>query len=120
MAPDWQSGTPPPRPRHFDISLHAEDRMWERGIMPEDLTAILRDDPLIEWQDEERPPAEALPRSSEPFRLRMTGRGMQPRVLTAILEAPDEDGFSAVITVFDADPADQRRYRRHKQRRGRI
>ena len=50
-----------PRLRHFTISPHAEDRMWERGIVPEDLTAILRNDPLIEWQDGEYPPDRPSP-----------------------------------------------------------
>ena len=94
--------------------------MWERDIVPEDLTAILRNDPLIERQHEERSPGESALGSGESVRLRMTGRSLQPRILTVILEEPDEDGFSVVVTVFDADAADQRRYRRHRQRRDRI
>lgn len=120
MALNRQGDGPPPHPQHFAISPHAEDRMWERDIVSDDLTAILRNDPLIEWQDEERPPGESALGSGGAIRLRMTGRSLQPRVLTAILEEPDEDGFSVVVTVFDANTADQRRYRRHRQRRGRI
>ena len=107
-----------PRPRHFTISPHAEDRMWERGIVPEDLTAILRNDPLIEWQDGEHSPDRPSSESGGSPRLRMTGRSLQPRLLTAILEEPNEDGFAIVVTVFDADLAEQRRYRRHRRRQG--
>jgi len=92
--------------------------MWERGIVPEDLTAILRNDPLIEWQDGEHSPDRPSPESGGSPRLRMTGRSLQSRLLTAILEEPNEDGVAIAVTVFDADPAEQRRYRRYRRRRG--
>ena len=92
--------------------------MWERSVVPEDLTAILRNDPLIEWQDGEHPLHQPSSESGSSSRLRMTGRGLQPRLLTAILEEPNEDGFAIVVTVFDADQADRRRYRRHRRRQG--
>ena len=86
--------------------------------MPEDLTAILRNNPLIEWQDAEYPLQQPSTEPSGSSRLRMTGRGLQPRLLTAIIEEPNEDGFALVVTVFDADQADRRRYRRHRRRQG--
>ena len=95
-------------PRYLSISAHAELRMIERDVLTADLFAVRRDDPLLEWQ-----------RGGDGLRIRMIGVDLQRRLLTVILDLPDEDRMSAVITVFDASEADQRRYRRHKRRRSR-
>ena len=111
MVFERQYGAEAPLPLQLRISEHAEERMSERDVIAADLFEILLGDPCIRWDGEQTEPP------PEPRRLRMTGRGLQRRLLTAILEAPDEGGLSVVVTVFDADPTDERRYRAFKRRR---
>ena len=115
MVLERQHGAEAPFPLHLRISEHAEERMSERDVIVDDLFEILLDDPCIQWDGEQGGMrTELMP---EPRRLRMIGRGLQRRLLTVILEPPDEGGLSVVVTVFDADPTDERRYRAFKRRR---
>lgn len=107
MVQESPADQPPPFPRNLAISEHAEDCMWERDVIAADLFAILHGRPLIRWDIEKADPRAA----AGPHRLRMTGISLQRRLLTVILELPDENGQSVVVTVFDADSADERRYR---------
>ena len=115
MAMERRGGQDVPLPQQIRISEHAEERMLERGVIAYDLFEILLNSPYLRWDDEERDRSSTTTAATR--RLRMTGRGLQPRLLTVILEPPDEDGMSVVVTVFDADPADQRRYRAFRRRR---
>lgn len=89
--------------------------MSERGVIVDDLFEILLGDPCIRW-DGEQGGMRTEP-ATEPRSLRMIGRGLQRRLLTVIIEPPDEGGLSVVVTVFDADPTDERRYRAFQRRR---
>ena len=106
----------PPLPNYFIISAHAELRMIERDVLTADLFAVRRGDPLIEWQPDDGAESQDAPPGSG-RRVRMIGFDLQRRLLRVILESPNEDGFSVVVTVFDASEADRRRYRRYRRRR---
>ena len=89
--------------------------MIERDVLTADLFAVKRGDPPIEWQpDDGGESQEAAPGGGR--RVRMIGFDLQGRLLRVILESPNEDGFSVVVTVFDASEADRRRYHRHRRR----
>ena len=88
MALERQHGAEAPFPLHLSISEHAEERMSQRDVIAADLFEILLGDPYIQWDGEQAEPP------PEPPRLRMTGSGLQRRLLTVIFEAPDEGGLS--------------------------
>ena len=108
----------PPLPKYLVVSAHAESRMIERDVLTADVLAVRRADPLLEWQTEDGGENQQAAGRGE-RRIRMIGVDLQRRLLRVILESPDADGFSVVVTVFDASETDRRRYRRHRQRRNR-
>ncbi len=94
---------PPQRflnPDLLRVTAHAQDRMAAHGIHVDDLHAVYRDDPAripqkpkVEWR-------EGSGRRIRPRRLRVVGRDAQHRLLTLIIEGPDERGVTSLVTVF--------------------
>lgn len=77
-------------------------KLWRRGLSENDAEAVLVHGPVFvpqKAQLEERPGGGLRER---PRRLLMIGRNRSGRLLTFVLELPDEDGTSIVVTGFES------------------
>lgn len=94
---------------------HAVDRMLDYGIGVRDIHAVLRDNPVRVRQKAKEEWREGSGFRMRPPRLRVIGRGAGPRVLTLIIEGPDEKGRWHIVTVFPtSNAADLGRYWRSR------
>lgn len=89
------------RPRSLWISDDSRWKLNERGIVFEDAQFAIEHRPLLDWQpSRERPIEEGL--GTRPGRWVMIGRGLEEDIVTFVLEAPDADGESEVVTGWIA------------------
>ena len=90
-----------PKPRALRISVDSRRKLTERGIEFEDAEFAFEHRPVLNWQpSQERPLEEG--RGTRPGRWVMIGRGLQEDVVTFVLEAPDAEGESEVVTGWTA------------------
>ena len=87
-------------PDLLSVTAHAQDRMAAHGIHVDDLRAVYRDDPAripqkpkVEWR-------EGRGHRIRPRRLRVVGRDARGRLLTLIIEGPDESGATSLVTAY--------------------
>ena len=98
-----------PRPRYLGISDDSVAKLAERGIAFEDARFALAHRPILNWQpSHERPPEEGA--GIRPGRWVMIGRGVEGDIITFVLDAPDEDGESQVVTGWTATTDEQELY----------
>ena len=96
-----------PKPQTLWISDDSRWKLNERGIAFEDAEFAFEHRHVLDWQpSQERPPEEGS--GMRPGRWVMIGRGLEEDVVTFVLEAPDADGESEVVTgwVATADEVD--------------
>jgi hypothetical protein len=90
--------TVPPFVTDLFISRSASDKLWSHGIRPEQTDQVLDGAPKFFRQPNGR--------------LRMIGRDFGGRLITLIIEYPDEDGVSDVVTGWPSDRDEDTRYHR--------
>lgn len=79
--------------------------MQDHGISGKDIQAVLRDNPVRVRQKAKAEWREGSGFRMRPSRLRVIGRGTSSRVLTLIIEGPDEKGRRHIVTVFPTSNA---------------
>ena len=100
-----------PRPRILRISDDSRRKLAERGIEFEDAEFAITHRPVLNWQpSNERPPEEGS--GSRPGRWVMIGRGLEADIVTFVLEAPDVNGESEVVTGWLAAEDEAELYNR--------
>jgi len=85
------------KPRSLRVSDDSRRKLAERGIEFEDAEFAIEHGPVLNWQ----PSRERLPEEgsgTRPGRWVMIGRGIERDIVTFVLEAPDIDGESEVVT----------------------
>ena len=90
-----------PRPRTLRISDESRRKLTERGIEFEDAEFAFKHRPILNWQLSQERPLEEGP-GARPGRWVMVGRGLEKDIVTFVLEAPDTDGESEVVTGWVA------------------
>lgn len=89
--------------------------MRDHGIDDADIRAIIRDNPVLMQQKAKVEWREGSGFRMRPPRLKVIGRGVGPRLITLIIEGPDERGRRHIVTVFPtSNAADINRYRRSR------
>ena len=90
-----------PRPRTLRISDDSRGKLADRGIAFADAEYAITHRPLLSWQSSrERPPEEGT--GTRPGRWVMIGQGEESDIITFVLDEPDADGVSAVVTGWVA------------------
>lgn len=90
-----------PIPRTIRISHESRRKLAERGLEFEDAEFAFDHRPFLSWQPSRKRPPEEGP-GTRPGRWVMIGRGLDEDIVTFVLEAPDADGESAVVTGWVA------------------
>ena len=89
--------------------------MRDHAIDDADIRAIFRDNPVLMRQKAEVEWREGSGFRMRPPRLKVIGRGIASRLITLIIEGPDERGRWHMVTVFPTSNAnDINRYRRSR------
>ena len=91
----------------LSVTAHAEDRMLAHDVHADDLRAVYRDDPILISQKPKVEWREGSGRGIRPRRLKVIGRDARHRLLTLIIEAPDNRGAARLVTVFPTDNDDE-------------
>lgn len=100
-----------PRPRSLGISDDSEAKLASRGMSLDDAEFALKHRPAWTWQRSKKRPGDEGS-GERPGRWVMTGRGLQNDFVTFVLEAPDRDGLSRVVTGWLATEEEWKRYNR--------
>lgn len=97
----------------YSLSVNdaTENKLAGRGLTIEDAFGVLDDAPRYFRQRAGAQPGPSGAIVERPARLRMVGRTASGRLLTFIIEYPDEAGCSHVVTGWPADSDEQARYR---------
>ena len=89
--------------------------MSDHAIDDADIQAVIHDDPVLMQQKAKAEWREGSGFRMRPPRLKVIGRGRGPRLITLIIEGPDERGHWHIVTVFPTSNAtDINRYRRSR------
>ena len=104
--------SPVPDPVIADLVFkhRAREKLWGHGLRPRHVKAVLRNIPLFVWQDEREVPAEPGWLRIQPRRIKMVGPDDSGRLLTAILEPPDHEGATVVVTAYPSSAGDRMAY----------
>ena len=98
-----------PRPRSLRISDDSRRKLAERDIELEDAQFAIEHGPVLYWQpSQERPTEEGS--EIRPGRWVMIGRGTEKDIVTFVLEAPNADGESKVVTGWVATADEEELY----------
>ena len=89
------------RPRTLRISDDSRVKLADRGIALADAEYAISHRPAFHWQaSRERPPEEGS--GTQPGRWVMIGQGAEGDIITFVVEAPDADGISEIVTGWVA------------------
>lgn len=104
----------PRRVRDLEWSDDALEKIGRRGLTEQDALAVLDNAPQILDQPRKDEPTPDGFMRIRPARLRMIGPGRSNRILTFIIELPDEDGVSALVTGWPSGKSEIAKYRQAK------
>lgn len=100
----------PPHPHDLDWNEAIRDKLWDHGLTPEQARDVLFRAPKLFAQK-----ATTIIRSDgsikeQPARIIMVGPDRAGQLLTFILEYPDGDGYSHIVTGWPADSDEFAKY----------
>ena len=106
-----------PRPSHLWINDDCREKLAARDLTVEDAHWAFSRDPV--WVRQKRQPETAGrgERHSRPGRWRLIGRSLSGEVISVVVELPDRDGRSQIVTAYPSPGRDQARYSEHQRRR---
>lgn len=102
------------RPRVIDLMWSGDipGKLGWRGLSTDDALEVLERKPRFVWQRPKPEPRDDGTLRMRPRRIVMTGSNYAGRVLTFILEEPDDVGVAAIVTGWPAKSRDIASYRR--------
>lgn len=100
----------------LDVSPTADRKLDYHGLRARDAEEVLDDAPRFIWADHGGRQHSGSPASAQPRRLKMIGWTKRRQMLSVILEPPDGEGRSLVITGYPSGRRDRERYRQARQR----
>lgn len=98
------------------LSPTADRKLLSHGLSPRDAEEVLDDSPRFMWADQEDRRRGGDPVPEQPRRIRMIGWNKRRQMLTVILDPPDGEGRSLVITGYPSGRRDRERYRQAGRR----
>ena len=102
--------------RELEIGDAALDKLWGHSVREHEVWQIFYEHPVLMWQEPSEEERDDGSWRIRPRRILMIGRTRSRRLLTIVLELPDEEGVAEVVTGFDAKGNEPAWYR---QRGGR-
>ena len=109
MVTGWLSGARA-RPGKLIISPSGTRKIAERGYVLDDAQVVLDRSPLWKWQPASMQEDELGRLREVPPRWLLVGRGLGGRILCVIIDLPNVNGQSGVVTIFEASPRLQSEY----------
>ena len=100
----------PPYPIDLDWNESVQEKLWAHGLRPEQAREVLSGAPKLFAQTAATVLKPHGGISTRPARILMVGPDRSGRLLTFILEYPDEDGYSQIVTGWPSDKGEAAKY----------
>ena len=101
----------PPFPTNLDWNEAVQDKLWAHGLRPEQAREVLYGAPKLFRQKSAWEVRDDGSLRERPPRILLVGPDRTNQLLSFILEYPDEDGYSHIVTGWPADDDEAAKYR---------
>ena len=92
------------------------DKLWYHGLTIDDVLDAARDRPILIHQEGKREEREDRTTRRRPDRQRLIGTDRGNRLLVIVIEYPDEDGRSHIVTGRRAGDRERAEYQQRRRR----